>query len=277
MKRCPTCNQTYADDTMSFCLSDGAPLLSDAGDVNRSSQATLVYTNPHTGATAQQRPGGTNPLHGNQPAPNWSQPQYSMGQQPQKRSALPWILGGGILLLLIFGGLAGVAVLLLGSSRKPEKTDVQVRPVVSSSNSGNTSTTNNNYANANNSNGSGTNNFAREGRYTGTATNTTNTPNATGDAEIQIADFNDLTGSMKMKMKFTNGLCGEGESFGVMDKKTGEISLFGSLGTKGGECGETTWVITTRCTFGTTDALNCTYRLTGVGQPQTGSFEVTRQ
>lgn len=276
MKRCPSCNQTYADDSLSFCLSDGAPLLSDVGNTNPGSQATLVYTNPDPGATAQQRPGGTNPLHGNQPAPNWSQPQYSMGQ-PQKSSALPWILGGGVLLLLVLGGLAGAAVLLLSSSRKPERTDVQVRPVVSSSNSGNTSTTNNNYSNTNNSNGSGTNNTVREGLYTGTATNTTNTPNATGDAEIQISDYNDLTGSMKMKMKFTNGLCGEGESFGVMDKETGEISLFGSLATKGGECGESTWVITTRCTFGATDTINCTYRLTGTGQPQAGRFQVTKQ
>jgi len=26
MKRCPTCNRSYADDTLSFCLQDGAPL-----------------------------------------------------------------------------------------------------------------------------------------------------------------------------------------------------------------------------------------------------------
>ncbi|HEV7843834.1 MAG TPA: hypothetical protein VGO69_09055, partial [Pyrinomonadaceae bacterium] len=31
MKRCPTCNKTYSDDSMSFCLEDGAPLLTVGG------------------------------------------------------------------------------------------------------------------------------------------------------------------------------------------------------------------------------------------------------
>src|SRR5690348_7869463 len=29
MKRCPTCNRSYADDTLAFCLEDGAPLRAD--------------------------------------------------------------------------------------------------------------------------------------------------------------------------------------------------------------------------------------------------------
>lgn len=29
MKRCPTCNRSYADDTLAFCLQDGAPLRVD--------------------------------------------------------------------------------------------------------------------------------------------------------------------------------------------------------------------------------------------------------
>lgn len=31
MKKCPTCNKTYTDDTMSFCLEDGGPLLTVGG------------------------------------------------------------------------------------------------------------------------------------------------------------------------------------------------------------------------------------------------------
>lgn len=29
MKQCPTCNRTYHDDTQSFCLEDGAPLVTE--------------------------------------------------------------------------------------------------------------------------------------------------------------------------------------------------------------------------------------------------------
>ena len=40
MKKCPTCNRTYSDDTLSFCLEDGA-LLSAAYGFS-TSEATLV-------------------------------------------------------------------------------------------------------------------------------------------------------------------------------------------------------------------------------------------
>ncbi len=36
MKRCPTCQRTYADDTLSFCLQDGATLLSEPGAASSS-------------------------------------------------------------------------------------------------------------------------------------------------------------------------------------------------------------------------------------------------
>ncbi|HEY0404774.1 MAG TPA: hypothetical protein VGC89_03550, partial [Pyrinomonadaceae bacterium] len=29
MKRCPTCQRTYADDTQKFCANDGTPLVAD--------------------------------------------------------------------------------------------------------------------------------------------------------------------------------------------------------------------------------------------------------
>ena len=43
MKKCPTCNRTYYDDTFTFCLNDGA-LLSAPYDP----QATLVLPSRHT-------------------------------------------------------------------------------------------------------------------------------------------------------------------------------------------------------------------------------------
>jgi ketosteroid isomerase-like protein len=44
MKRCPTCNRTYTDDTLRFCLQDGAALVRDSqgGGVIPDPEATLV-------------------------------------------------------------------------------------------------------------------------------------------------------------------------------------------------------------------------------------------
>jgi TolB-like protein/Flp pilus assembly protein TadD len=43
MKRCPTCQQTYADETLKFCRHDGATLIVDSSPfVNAESQATLL-------------------------------------------------------------------------------------------------------------------------------------------------------------------------------------------------------------------------------------------
>lgn len=279
MKRCPRCHQTYTDDSLSFCLEDGTPLVRDTGG-HFNSQATLVSPSPDT---SPQRPGGTNPAHSNRSAPGWSQPtipQYAVPPQ-QKRSLLPWILGGAAVLLLGLVGLGAIAALVLSSSgSNRNRIDVNAgRPANSKSTSNSKSArTSNDDSSSNNSNSSETSYAAREGHYVGTATNTTNSPASTGDAVIDITEVSDTTGTMKMKMKFSNGLCGEGDSYGVIDKSTGETALFGTLISSGSDCPSLTWVMTSRCTFGTADTLTCTYSLTSVGQtPQAGSFEVAKQ
>lgn len=42
MKRCPTCNRTYTDDTLRFCLQDGSPLVSEGQNFVTDPEATLV-------------------------------------------------------------------------------------------------------------------------------------------------------------------------------------------------------------------------------------------
>jgi hypothetical protein len=267
MKRCGMCNRVYADESLSFCLEDGTPLVRDSGG-QFDAQATLVQPNVNT---APQRPPQTSPAPASQP--QWSQanqPQFKSAQQP-KRNLLPWLIGAVVLLPVLLGFLTGVVVFIYKAANKSSESSANVRRSV-------VSNTSNSNRTSNNSNGSAMNLKAREGVYTGTATNTTNSPVSTGDAEVEITDTSDLTGSMKMRMKFTNGLCGAGESFGVIDKSTGETSLFGSLTSGGTGCAEATWIMTTQCTFPGTDSLNCTYRLTSVGQAtQTGKFEVSKQ
>ncbi|HYY57696.1 MAG TPA: hypothetical protein VE842_10220, partial [Pyrinomonadaceae bacterium] len=119
MKRCPTCSRTYTDDALSFCLDDGAPLLSVGGDAPSSfdPNATIAYptprdTTPPTEVYAPRAappPGQQAPPPPFQQQPGWSpgpggQPPY---QQParKKSSALPWILGGAALLLVLGIGL----------------------------------------------------------------------------------------------------------------------------------------------------------------------------
>lgn len=45
MKRCPTCNRSYDDETLSFCLEDGTPLIRDSAS-RADSQETLVTPSP---------------------------------------------------------------------------------------------------------------------------------------------------------------------------------------------------------------------------------------
>ncbi|HEV7858898.1 MAG TPA: hypothetical protein VGO91_09740 [Pyrinomonadaceae bacterium] len=49
MKRCPTCNRTYTDDTLRFCLQDGAALVTDSqgGVAIPDPEATLVRESGH--------------------------------------------------------------------------------------------------------------------------------------------------------------------------------------------------------------------------------------
>ena len=55
MKRCPTCNQTYAEDWLTFCTSDGTPLT----EAERSTGApppTIVMPPPTVTASQDERP-----------------------------------------------------------------------------------------------------------------------------------------------------------------------------------------------------------------------------
>lgn len=94
MKRCPTCNRTYTDETQKFCLQDGTPLVADA---------------PHAAQGPPPPPPPTpQPPPPPRPTPQ-PQPQAFRGPQPSppKRKIWPWVLGG--LVVVFFGGL-----LLLG-------------------------------------------------------------------------------------------------------------------------------------------------------------------
>ncbi|HVG34336.1 MAG TPA: hypothetical protein VM911_14800 [Pyrinomonadaceae bacterium] len=130
MKRCPTCSRTYTDDALSFCLDDGAPLLSVGGDAPSSfdPNATLAYPTPRETSPQPQSYPPPPPSQSFPPpqTPTWS-PGPTAAPYPQaarKKSALPWILGGAaVLLVLGIGFVVLIAILAaIGANSNSNRT-----------------------------------------------------------------------------------------------------------------------------------------------------------
>src|SRR2546425_3130075 len=102
MKRCPTCKRTFEDDTLSFCLDDGTPLVAAA---RPDSEETLVLPGssdrgariPDTQPYKQSS--GRSTLAGDSRHPAMP-PQYVT--LPQQRKAWPRLLGVALVLLVGF-------------------------------------------------------------------------------------------------------------------------------------------------------------------------------
>jgi hypothetical protein len=103
MKRCPSCNRTYTDLSLNFCLEDGAPLVSDAARAS-DPHATLCYPAPRD--TSEPPPTEIyrqeTPILDQVPVivqPGQWSPTPPISQMPQtgarkKSNAVWWILGG---------------------------------------------------------------------------------------------------------------------------------------------------------------------------------------
>jgi hypothetical protein len=94
MKICPRCSQTYADESLNFCLNDGSAL-TPAGDFQ--TQPTFLINQPRQ-PLSQQQFGGVNPYQ-NQGvvAPNAAHPR-------RKSRAWLWVLGIFGMVILLCGG-----------------------------------------------------------------------------------------------------------------------------------------------------------------------------
>jgi hypothetical protein len=112
MKTCPSCHKSYEDDSLVFCLHDGATLLNPTmlpSDPN----ATLRLPMPNA-----TQPGPTvaspQPTAPYQPEPpmQWTPPVLAQptlkAAEPSRRSALPWILG-----IVVVTGIFGVIIALI--------------------------------------------------------------------------------------------------------------------------------------------------------------------
>ena len=120
MKQCPACNRTYADDSITFCLADGA-LLSASYDPDATQRipARLTSPPPTDVLTAQ-------------PAPTEVLPHYLSQAQPARANNSSKYLLAALLLILVGGGILTVVLL---NQKKPSGS-----PSTNSSNAvGNTS------------------------------------------------------------------------------------------------------------------------------------------
>ena len=127
MKRCPSCNRSYTDTSLNFCLEDGTPLVSDAPPAS-DPNATMHY--PPARDTAEPPPTEIyrpdNPIISQSPAPPPPPPpQQQWAPMPtaapeKKSNAIWWILGG----LAAFGVIAiGVVVMVIALASMSSNTN----------------------------------------------------------------------------------------------------------------------------------------------------------
>lgn len=113
MKVCPHCNQTYADETLNFCLNDGSILQQQTSGVET---PTVLLNHPRQTISNQQQ-FGTAVQHNNT---NWGIVTPNAAAQPKRKSrAWLWVLGifGGIILLC--GGGFAALIALVPDNPKP--------------------------------------------------------------------------------------------------------------------------------------------------------------
>lgn len=101
MKQCPTCNRTYGDDTITFCLADGA-LLSASYDSAATQRIPARLTNPPPTEVLTAQPPPTEVLPQYLPPPQ---------QQPVPANASAKYLLVGVIVLLVGGGILALVLL----------------------------------------------------------------------------------------------------------------------------------------------------------------------
>jgi hypothetical protein len=132
VKRCPTCNRSFDDDTLSFCLEDGTPLIRDSAS-RADSQETLVSAAPPVLPAGSALPPtqtyGQLPGKGTVDAWQFNAPaaQAYVPASKQRRT-WPWVIGILAIVLIVIVGVVIAAVIIppmlrdTGSDHKPQPT-----------------------------------------------------------------------------------------------------------------------------------------------------------
>jgi hypothetical protein len=122
MKRCPTCNQTFAEDWLGFCTQDGTALVDDRG---ATSEPLSTIVSPPPVATpvdqAVRSLPSTEPVGGPQvPAPQpgppaWKPPPPPSYIQPQNKGMATASMIIGIASMACLGPIPGIVAIVLGA------------------------------------------------------------------------------------------------------------------------------------------------------------------
>ncbi len=137
MKRCPTCNRSFDDDTLSFCLEDGTPLIRDSA-ARADSQETLVspsLTLPTLeSGLPPTLPYSKLPGKGTVNAPHFNVP-VAQAYATKQRRTWPWVVAILAVLLLVIAAVVMAIVIppMLQASNsnndnRPQPTPTQAEP-----------------------------------------------------------------------------------------------------------------------------------------------------
>ena len=123
MKRCPTCNQTFEEDWLSFCTQDGTTLVDDQG-VTSEPLPTIVSPPPPV-ATPMDEAAWNLPSAGidagpkvltQRPAqPTWQPPPPPSYIQPQSKGMATASMIIGIASMACLGPIPGIVAIVLGA------------------------------------------------------------------------------------------------------------------------------------------------------------------
>lgn len=98
MKRCPSCGNTYTDDSLRFCLSDGKPLEFDDGDKFKVEIPTVEAKIPTTIS-------------------------YEQKENPTEKNYLLFLIPAAVLGLFLIGGLAAALYFFSQTGRQTQNSE----------------------------------------------------------------------------------------------------------------------------------------------------------
>ena len=119
MKRCPTCNQTFSDPNLSFCIEDGTPLVKADAPADDAEATIVSPSSSHESSSVPAASQGPANAPSDWKGPAYQPPgQFTTPSAAQKRKVWPWVVGIFALLALALVGLGIAAAILIPNMMK---------------------------------------------------------------------------------------------------------------------------------------------------------------